>query len=499
MKKAKRTRHIYEEAITVQNVYLMWDIIRKTCKNKKALFYFSLNLNTNIMNICRTLKDKTYIPSRYRTFLIFEPKPRLVMSQTIRDKIVNHFIANFYLIPYLENKLIDSNVATRKGKGSQYAMELLKKYYQKILTQNPGQEIYCLKIDISKYFYSIDHEILLQKLKKAILDQDVINLIATVIAETNQDYVNQNITHYNQKFQVSIPYYLNNKGLSIGAMSSQFLAIFYLNDLDHFIKEELHCKYYIRYMDDFLILDTSVEKLKECWKRIHLELQKLKLNENKKSNIYRSSIGYTFLGYKYKVCGRRLVVSLNKKTYYRVMKKLHFLEKYDRVLYTRTLASYYGYFSPVYSLEGVDFKMKLIEKYESYKKKYPHAIVLMKEGIFYKTFYDDAKIIWYLFDYKYVQDTVSFGTSPYDKVLAQLNKLDLGYVVIDQDQEVLVSLKPEDVYASYSSLANHRFDKTNRNDKLVHKMKRIIESYPDSYDMINAFLDDIVESKKIKS
>lgn len=88
------------------------------------------------------------------------------MSQEISDKIVNHFITNYYLIPYLEKSLINENVATRKEKGSKYAMELTKKYFNKLLINYPNQEIYCLKIDVSKYFYSIDHDILIEKLQK---------------------------------------------------------------------------------------------------------------------------------------------------------------------------------------------------------------------------------------------------------------------------------------------------------------------------------------------
>ena len=199
------------------------------------------------------------------------------MSQTVFDKIINHFVANYYLIPYLENKLIDSNVATRKNKGGKYAMELIKKYFNKLLINNPGKEIFCLKVDVSKYFYTIDHEILLSVLKKNIYDKDVINLIRIIIDETNKDYINENISIFNSKFSVDIPYYKNGKGLSIGAMTSQFLAIFYLNDLDHYIKEELKCKYYIRYMDDFLILDVDKNRLKFCYKMIKEKLNDLKI------------------------------------------------------------------------------------------------------------------------------------------------------------------------------------------------------------------------------
>ena len=112
------------------------------------------------------------------------------------------------------------------------------------------------------------------------MDSNVISIISSIISETNKDYINEYIRKYNTQYDVGIPFYQNHKGLSIGAMTSQFLAIYYLNDLDHYIKETLHCKYYIRYMDDFLILDSSKEKLKSIWQKINQKIVKLDLRTN---------------------------------------------------------------------------------------------------------------------------------------------------------------------------------------------------------------------------
>ena len=97
------------------------------------------------------------------------------------------------------------------------------------------------------------------------------------------------------------------------------MAIFYLND--HYIKEELKCKYYIRYMDDFLILDVDKNRLKFCYKMIKEKLNDLKLSVNKKSNIYRSSVGFSFLGYRYQTVNCRLNILLNAKTFRKIKKK----------------------------------------------------------------------------------------------------------------------------------------------------------------------------------
>ena len=498
MKNLRKNKINYEDPITHENIFYMWKIIRKTCKNKKAVFHFSLNVSTNINYIYYVLKNKCYTPSKYRAFMIFEPKPRLVMSQTITDKIINHFVANFYLIPLLEKSLIDTNVATRKGKGSSYAMQELKSYFNKLLIQNSEKEIYCLKIDISKYFYTIDHEILLKTLKTYIKDKNIIHLIEIIIQETNQPYINETIKKYREKYKISVPFYYQGKGLSIGAMSSQFLAIFYLNRLDHYIKENLKCKYYIRYMDDFLILDNDKERLKAIWKAITIKLEELCLKTNEKSNIYRSSKGFSFLGYKYQVRNRKLKISYYKKTYFKIKRKLSYLEKNSPLQYRKSLASYYGYFINEKKKEREDFKMKLIEKSKLYKKQYPDHILIMKEGIFYKTFYEDALIMWYLFEYKYLKDTVSFGTTPYDRVLAKLNKLDISYVVIADDKEVLKVTKDKENYESYLKISQKSYEKEAHTKELVNKLKEVLEIKPDSYEKINIMLNHIlIEDKTI--
>ena len=497
MKNQRKNKIKYDDPITYENILYMWKIIKRTCKNKKAIFRFSINLNTNINYIYYVLKNKKCQTSPYRTFMIFEPKPRLVMSQTITDKIINHFVANYYLIPSLEKSLIDTNVATRKEKGSSYAMKKLKQYFNQILINHPQEEIYCLKIDISKYFYSIDHELLIANLKKHITDEDIINLIRIIISETNKTYINNSIKKYQQKYKMNIPLYYKNKGLSIGAMSSQFLAIYYLNELDHYIKEKLKCKYYIRYMDDFLILDNNKEKLKVIWKEIDIKIKDLKLKTNSKSNLYKASRGFSFLGYTYKVINNKLKVSCYKKTYMKIKKKLEYLKEYKPIQYMKTLASYYGYFINKEEIEKDFFKMKLMEKYEMYKKQYPNYLLIMKEGIFYKTFYDDALIIWYLFDYKYIKNMVSFGTTPYDKVILKLNKLDISYLVIGQEKETLKVTKDDENYISYQKLAKKNYEKIHKTEELIKKLTKVLEVNPNSYQAIDNLLEKYLTLEKI--
>lgn len=130
---------------------------------------------------------------------------------------------------------------------------------------------YILKCDISKFFASIDHDILKQKIKRRIKDKDALKIIFDII-DSEQN------------------------GLSIGAMTSQALAIFYLNDMDHFIKEKLKIKYYVRYQDDFLLFHPSKKYLTYCLEELKKFLEKEKLILNNKTRIYRNSNNFMFLG-----------------------------------------------------------------------------------------------------------------------------------------------------------------------------------------------------------
>lgn len=435
MKKKNNTSNIYDKYITMDNLYKMWDVIKSTCKNKKEVYKFSLNLNTNIYNIYVSLKDKTYKPDKYTTFMIFEPKPRLVMSQNIKDKIVNHFVANYYLIPYLESSLIDSNIATRKGKGSSYGNDLLQKYFNKLLINNRNCEIYCLKMDVSKYFYSINHDILMSMLGKRIKDNDVLNIIKLVISQTNNDYINKNISYYNNKYNTDIPYYINDTGLSIGAMVSQFLAIFFLNEIDHYIKEKLDCKYYIRYMDDLVILDVNKEKLKRIYNIISEKLNALKLRVNKKSNIYSCSNGFSFLGYTYKTINNKLYVSCKKTTYNKVMKKLFYLQKHDRVKYRKSLGSYYGYLTNIYK---INLKLNNRELFDLYRIKYNDYILIIKDKNRYYLFCNNALTVRILIGYKLSNKIFCMYNNMFDIIL---KKLSFYNIIVLNKLEILLEIE----------------------------------------------------------
>ena len=350
----------YDDIVSINKIKDVYDGIYKNTCHKAKLVRFELTKTSNIVKIYNTLKNKHYNHLKYNVFIIKEPKYRIIMSELMYDKIVNHLISKYVLIPTLSRKLIEQNVATRTGKGSKEGIRYMKKYINSI--KENYDNIYILKCDISKYFYNIDHEILINKLSHENFDKDILRVLINIISSTNNDYINdlidssisREVSHLEdmniydlelrKKQLYSLPRYRKGKGLPIGNETSQLLAIYYLNELDHYIKEQLHIKYYIRYMDDFILIHHDKEYLKKCLNLINKKLSYLKLSLNKKTQIYNLKSGVIFLGYKFILKNKKLVILLNNQTRKKIKRKLRKARKNNINFYKKSLASYNGYF-----------------------------------------------------------------------------------------------------------------------------------------------------------
>lgn len=322
--------------------------ISKNVKNKKKLLNFERNKFQNLINIYYELKNDDYRMEHYNIFLIREPKKRIVMSLSIHDKIINHYVTEFILKPKLEKYLDNRNVATRKNMGSDYGIKLLKKYLEYMKKYD---EAYVLKIDISKYFYNINHEVLKSMIKND-LNHEEYNIISSIIDSTNASYVNKVISKY-QKQDSKLPNYQYGKGLPIGNLTSQFLSIFYLNSLDHYIIHDLHLKYYVRYMDDFVIIHHDKHYLMECLEKIKHQLNNvyyLQVNKNK-TKIISIQEGLVFLSYQFKVKDKKTIIKLRKETIHKVKKRV----KEINDLYDKEKITFSKYFS---SLNNYRFTFK---------------------------------------------------------------------------------------------------------------------------------------------
>lgn len=328
--------------VTVREMFNFYDLtLRKTVRNKDKLIRFEMHKSEYIRYIVDVLNGKEKLIHYYNIFLIYEPKPRLIMSLNMPEKVINHYFTTNYLIPKLDKLLDDRNVATRVGKGTDYALSLVRKYIEYYKRCN--EKFYVLKIDISKFFYKIDHEKLKDMLKDD-LSYDEYLFACKIIDSTNYDYINDKINSIlNKNPGLILPLYEYGKGLPIGNLSSQCLSVYYLNRLDHFIIHDLHLKNYVRYMDDFLIFSNDRDYLYRC-KYIIVDklINEYKLSVNKKKTfIIDGKIGFTFLGYKFMIRNNRTIMIV-KKSSLRSMKKR---VKRNKNLYERGEITFEKYFS----------------------------------------------------------------------------------------------------------------------------------------------------------
>lgn len=349
----KRANNLVND-FTFENIIKAYKTVRKNTLNKNKIYKFEDYYTSNISIVFKLLGD--YNVGKYNIFLIKDPKYRIIMSQNINDKIINHLIADI-LIKVLEPSLINTNVASRKGKGTSYGIKYLKKYLNSM-----NGEVYALKFDISKFFYNIDHGVLKRMLKRKIKDKKYLDILFKIIDSTDSDYVNESIlklkekeinclknSNLNDKYKRiaeinRIPLYEKGKGLGIGNVVSQILAIFYLNDLDHFIKEKLHIKNYIRYQDDGILLSNDKEYLKYCLKKINQFVLKYGLHLNDKTKIINvSKNGVDFIGFRFYISDK-IILKISNNTKKRFKRKVKLIKKGKIENSKNVIASYKGHF-----------------------------------------------------------------------------------------------------------------------------------------------------------
>lgn len=274
--------------------------ISKKVKNKKKIYEFEKYKMTYLENIYNVLVSNNYKPLKYNIFLIKEPKYRIIMSQGIYDKVINHYIARYVLENKLSKYLDIRNVATRKNMGSSYGIDLLIKYIEELKRKN--KEFYILKLDISKYFYSIDHDVLKSLLIDKLTEEEYY-FIEKIIDSTDEYYINNKIINIKNKELINnpkrskeineLPIYEKGKGLCIGSMTNQFLAIFYLYKLHNYIIHKHKIKHLVVYMDDYILMHKDKEYLKKCLIEIKNILDKdykLKINSKKTKSLHLKKV-----------------------------------------------------------------------------------------------------------------------------------------------------------------------------------------------------------------
>jgi len=294
-------------------------------KNKKPdVQQFEYNLEDNIFLLHQELKAKTYNHSNYISFYIHDPKLRNIHKACVKDRVLHHAVFRI-LYPIFDKSFISDSYSCRIGKGTHRAINRLQIFNKKV-GKNNTKTCYILKCDIKKFFDSIDHNILISLIKKKIRDKNTNWLIEKVI----------------KSFSVS-----PNKGLPLGNITSQLFANIYLNELDYFIKHNLRIKYYIRYCDDFVILEKDKKLLETLYfqKIDNFLKEKLKLSLHPdKINIKKYHQGIDFLGYVSFPYHKILRKNTKKRMFKRIKQKISKLKQGDisEESFNQTIQSYLG-------------------------------------------------------------------------------------------------------------------------------------------------------------
>lgn len=286
-------------------------------RQRRVIARFDFAADHNLLELKKRLLSGKYSPGRHRLFYVYDPKHRLISAPPFADRIVHHAVCQM-IDPIFDKSFIEDSYACRKNKGAHKAIKRLQNFLRKTKTD------YALKCDISKYFAHIDHGILFDLLKKKISDPPTLELLKKIID--------------------SYP-----EGIPIGNLTSQLFANIYLDPLDRYIKQDLRRRYYLRYVDDFLILGESKDDLRQVLKNITEFLKnnlKLELHP-KKVRIFPTRLGVDFVGYVVFPDHIRLR-SKNVRKFRKRLKKLTFqLErgKIDREYFESSIHSWIGHAS----------------------------------------------------------------------------------------------------------------------------------------------------------
>ena len=312
---------------------------RKAKQYRREVARFSEYADLYLFEIEERLRDETYIFGPYRRLWVFIPKRRMVMALPFPDRVVQWSIYNL-INPYFDKRMIEDSYACRVGKGSAAAALKLQSWIRKTKRQ-PGHW-YILKLDISKYFYRVDHAILLEILGRHIKDAKLMRLLEMIVNSTDEPF---GLPRGMGPDDVTDDEWIFDVGMPIGNLTSQLFANIYLNELDHFAKHELRIRRYIRYMDDIIVLAPDKETAKEYWIQIESFLnEKLHLELNRKTAVIPVERGAEFVGIK--ISAERM--HLRKSTVGRMKRETRFLTKeflagnMSREKYLRHMTSIYG-------------------------------------------------------------------------------------------------------------------------------------------------------------
>jgi len=354
----KTYKNLYLKIISLKNLYLAYKKARKGKTKKYYVKEFETNLWYNLIILHKALLFQSYKPKPLQTFIIKDPKTRKISKSAFEDRVVHHALCNI-IEPIFEKVFIFDSYANRKGKGTLVAMQRLDKFKRRVSKNgklggwfdNNQVKGFVFKADIEHYFEEVNHQTLLNILKKKINCRKTIWLVKKILDNYSSNH---------------------KTGMPLGNLTSQFFANVYLNELDYFIKHQLKAKYYLRYVDDFLILHPCKNQLIK-WKLAinNFLISNLKINLHPdKSKVTSLTKPISFVGfrifYHHKLLKKFNRVNINKR-----LNRFHFLFSRNMLDYDTIYQSLQGSFAYITHANTYRFKKKLSTQIE---KKFPGQI-----------------------------------------------------------------------------------------------------------------------------
>ncbi len=297
----KRHKHLFEQFCTLENLFAASrEALRgKRCKPGVARYF--AEQEKEVVALAEALRAGSYRHGPYRYFTIHEPKERIVAAAPFRDRVLHHAIVRI-IEPFFEGRFIDDSFACRKGKGTHAALRRAADFARRYR--------YALKCDVTKYFPSIDHLMLLRLLRRVVGDEGLMRVIEEVLG-SHRDGIER---EWAGDDLLSVT--LRPRGLPIGNLTSQFFANVYLNEVDQFVKHTLRVRGYVRYVDDFILFGDDRGRLRECGSAVREKLAELRLRINPdKYRLLPTRLGVDFVGFVSFSDGRRKVRATNVRAF----------------------------------------------------------------------------------------------------------------------------------------------------------------------------------------
>lgn len=281
----RRAGRLFDRVCDFENLALAARRAQAGKRYRPDVLRFNVRLEDNLHALRRELLKGSWRPSGHRHFKILEPKERWISAAPYRDRVVHHAVCNI-VEPVFDRRFIFDSWANRAGKGSHRAVLRYQEF--------AGRARYALKMDVRKYFPSMDHAILKGQIRRVFKDPRLLAILDVIIDEGESP---EPAAAYFPGDDLFTPFE-RGRGLPIGNLTSQLFANVYLDGFDHWIKEELRVALYLRFVDDFVLLDDSKETLLDLKEQVRVRLESLRLRLHpRKCVVRRTDEGVPFLGY----------------------------------------------------------------------------------------------------------------------------------------------------------------------------------------------------------